>query len=40
MVEANLTFNGTSNSLTIAAGGLHVGSGTTPATVGKITSYK
>ena len=32
--EANLIFNSSSNSLTISAGGLHVGSGITPTTVG------
>ena len=34
--EANLVFNG--DHLTISAGGLHVGSAVTPATVGKITA--
>ena len=32
--EANLIFNSSSNSLTISAGGLHVGSGISPTTVG------
>ena len=32
--NSNLIFDGTSNSLTISAGGLHVGSGVTPTTVG------
>ena len=36
--ESNLIYNATANSLTIVAGGLHVGSGITPTTVGKITA--
>jgi len=36
--ESNLIYNATANSLTIVAGGLHVGSGVTPTTVGKITA--